>query len=78
MCIYMYINIYIYIYIYVCVCVCLCVYIYIHVRKEGGMEVWEERERKRNVEKGKREEGRIQDERAGGERRKEPGVPPRS
>ena len=68
------------VYINICVCVCLCVYIYIcvHVRKEGGMEVWEERERKRNVEKGKREEGRIQDERAGGERRKEPGVPPRS
>jgi hypothetical protein len=54
------------------------IYIYIHVRKEGGMEVWEGSERKRNVEKGKREEGRIQDERAGGERRKEPGVPPRS
>jgi hypothetical protein len=53
-------------------------YIYIHVRKEGGMEVWERRERKRNVEKGKREEGTTQDERAGGERRKEPGVPPRS
>ena len=42
------------------------------------MGVWEGRGRKRNVEKGKREEGRIQDERAGGERRKEPGVPPRS
>ena len=67
-----------------CVCVCVFVYvyvyvyIYIHVRKEGGMGVWEGRVRKRNVEKGKREERRIQDERAGGERRKEPGVPPRS
>ena len=57
-------------------------YIYIYTCKEGGRNggffFWEERERKRNVEKGKREEGRIQDERAGGERRKEPGVPPRS
>ena len=55
-------------------------------RKEGiqGMKEWKagrkgglEGEGKRRKCR-KKEGGRIQDERAGGERRKEPGVPPRS